>query len=84
MRILLFNPRKKYKVIHRFVDGRRPPRKRTWDHLRLVYAKREPQGVRGHIEMKHYKIRRKGRIIVLASENPFCLFSYEHQSNQRS
>jgi hypothetical protein len=73
MRILLFNPIKKYKVIHLFVDEKRPPRERT--------AKREPRGVSGQSEKKHYKKERKGWIIVKV---PFCLFSYEHQSNQRS
>jgi hypothetical protein len=38
---------KKYKVIHRFADGKRPPRKRTGDHLKLAYAKREPHRVPG-------------------------------------
>ena len=73
MRIFLFNPVKKYKVIHQFVEGKRPPRERT--------VKREPQGVCGQSKKKHYKKERKGRIIVKV---PFCLFSYKHQSNQRS
>ena len=44
MRILLFNPVKNYKVIHRFVDGKIPPREIT--------AKVEPRGVRGQSEKK--------------------------------